>query len=257
MVTGGNSNGSAGVAVTGGATVNVTGNITGGTSTNGAQGISITATSATVLVIGSVIGGPGLTAAAGIINNGPSTLTVNGLCQSSATAPAIALGSTNQITRLSGPFLSGASGNINPVQAASWRWAPTLIPTYFEVVQSNGSTKRLLYSADNMPSGGYPIAANVRQPTVYGPSNEFTGTLAVPSPSSVALGVPTDNAVGTAILTGENVRTAIGLATNNLDAQLTNIPAAVRTNLTPELSRIQNCSTVDTTAQTVQNAVSS
>jgi hypothetical protein len=208
--------------VTGAATINVTGTVTGGTSTNNAQAINSTASGATILVTGSVIGGPGLTGAAAIINNGPSTLTVNGSCQSSASAPAIALGSNNQITRLSGPLLLGASGNVNPVQAFTWRWAPTLIPTYFEVPQSNGSTKRLLYSADNMPSGGYPIAANVRQPTVYGPSNEFTGTLAVPSPSSVALGVPTDNTVGTAILTAAAVRSAMGLAAGDLDAQLAN-----------------------------------
>ncbi len=221
-ITGGSSTNASGVAVTGGATVNVTGTITGGTNSNGAQGINITATGATVLVTGSVIGGAGANAAAGILNNAASTLTVNGSCQSSASAAAIAAGIATQITRLSGPFLIGASGNINPVQAASWRWAPTLIPTYFEVAQSNGTTKRLLYSADNMPSGGYPIAANVRQPTMYGPSNEFTGTLAVPSPSSVALGVPTDNTVGTAILTAAAVRSAMGLAAGDLDAQLAN-----------------------------------
>lgn len=231
-VTGGNSNNSAGVTVTGGATVNVTGTVTGGAGSNNAQGINITAASATVLVTGSVIGGAGASASAGIINSSLSTLTVNGSCQSSVSAPAIALGAINQITRLSGPFLLGASGNINPAPAASWRWAPTLIPTYFEVLQSNGSTKRLLYSADNMPSGGYPIAANVRQPTVYGPSNEFTGTLAVPSPSSVALGVPTDNTVGTAILTAAAVQSALtaqGLTTtraNNLDNIATAAPAA-------------------------------
>jgi hypothetical protein len=132
-----------------------------------------------------------------------------------------------------------------------------------EVSLSNGSTRRLLYTADNMPSGGYPVAANVRQSTVYGPSGEFTGTLSVPAPSSVALGVATDNTTGTAILTAANVRAAIGMASANLDIQLDAIPTAsensdaVRTNLTPELNRIQNCSTVDTTAQTVQNAVSS
>lgn len=230
-VTGGSSSNSAGVMVTGGATVNVTGTVTGGAGAN-SQGINITAASATVLATGSVIGGAGASASAGIINSSSSTLTVNGSCQSSTSAPAIALGAINQITRLSGPFLLGASGNINPVQAASWRWAPTLIPAYFEVVQSNGSTKRLLYSADNMPSGGYPIAANVRQPTVYGPSNEFTGTLAVPLPSSVALGVPTDNAVGTAILTAAAVQSALtaqGLTTtraNNLDNIATAAPAA-------------------------------
>jgi hypothetical protein len=198
-----------------------------------------------------------------------------------------------------------------------------------EVPTSGGSTKRNLYTADNMPTGGYPVVANVRQSTVYGPSSEFTGTLAGPSPSSVALGVATDNTVGTAVLTAASVRSAMGLASANLDTQFSNIPSnvwaaltsalstagsvgkllvdninatissrlptssytaplnaagtrsaiglasanldaqldaiptasenadAVRTNLTPELNRIQNCSTVDTTAQTVQNAVSS
>jgi hypothetical protein len=181
----------------------------------------ISGASANVTVTGNVTGGSG---GAGITNNAASTLTVNGTCQSSAAAPAIGLGAVTQVTRLSGPFLLGATGNINPIQAQSWRWAPTLIPTYMQVSQSNGSTLRLLYSADNMPSGGYPVAGNVRQSTVYGPSSEFTGTLAVPSASSVALGVSTDNTVGTAILTAANVRAAIGMASANLDTKLDAIP---------------------------------
>jgi hypothetical protein len=214
-ITGGSSNNSNNaLSITGNALVNITGSITGGTvSTSGGLLVS----SGTVNITGSVTGAT----SSGIINNG-GTLTVNGLCQSSATQPAIATGAVSQITRLSGPFLLGASGNINPVQAASWRWAPTLIPTYLEVAQSNGSTKRLLYTADNMPTGGYPVAANVRQSTVYGPSSEFTGTLVVPSPSNVALGVPTDSTVGTAVLTQANVLAALGMATGNLDAQLAN-----------------------------------
>jgi len=168
---------------------------------------------------GMVIGGTNATAA-GINNSGTGTLTVNGTCQSSANAPAIGQGSITQVTRLSGPFLLGASGNINPVQAQSWRWAPTQVPTYMEVSTSGGSTKRNLYTADNMPSGGYPVVANVRQSTVYGPSSEFTGTLSVPAASSVALGVATDNTTGTAILTAANVRAAVGMASANLDTQL-------------------------------------
>ena len=221
-VTGGSSSNASGVLVLGGATLNFTGTITGGTNSNGAQGINISSAGANVLVTGNVLGGAGGAGAAGITNNAASTLTVIGTCQSSASAPAIAGGGATQITRLSGPFLIGASGNINPVPVLSWRWSPILIPTYFEVVQSNGSTKRLLYTADNMPSGGYPVAANVRQSTVYGPSSEFTGTLAVPSPSSVALGAFTDNTTGQAILTAANVRSAMGLAASNLDAQLAN-----------------------------------
>jgi hypothetical protein len=163
----------------------------------------------------------------GITNASSATLTVNGTCQSSTVQPAIGIGSTAQITRLSGPFLLGASGNINPVQAASWRWAPTQIPTYLEVATSGGSTKRNMYTADNMPSGGYPTVGNVRQSTVYGPSSEFTGSLAVPAAASVALGVAVGSSIGTAILTEANVRSAIGLSSANLDTQLMAIPAAV------------------------------
>lgn len=203
--------GAIGLSVTGNANVNIIGNVTG------ANGLGISMSNGTVTVTGTVTGG---TVSPGITNSGSSMLTVNGICRSSSTMPAIGAGSATQITRLSGPFQIGATGNINPVQAQSFRWAPTLIPTFLEVVRSDGSTKRLLYSADNMPTGGSPVAANVRQGTVYGPSSEFTGTLAVASPSSVALGVPTDNTVGTAVLTQANVLAALGMASGNLDAQL-------------------------------------
>jgi hypothetical protein len=241
-----------GINITGNASVNITGNVTGSASPSGTHiGININSSGCNVTINGNVTGGAGSTTTAAISNT-TGTLTVNGACQSSSSAPAIAAGGAGQITRLSGPFLLGASGNINPVQAQSWRWAPTLVPTYLEVAQSNGSTKRLLYSADNMPSGGYPVAGNVRQSTVYGPSSEFTGTLAVPSASSVALGVASDNTTGTAILTAENVRAAIGMASANLDSQLAGlssggggsapsaatVASAVRSELTTELARI-------------------
>lgn len=213
-VTGGSSGQAGGISVIGAAAVSITGNITGGSS--GGVGLSMSA-GATVTVTGNVTAAVG----AGITNTG-GTLTVSGTCQSSTTTPAIGAGSSGQVTRLSGPFLLGASGNINPVQAQSWRWAPTLVPTYMEVATSGGSTKRNLYTADNMPSGGYPTAGHVRQSTIYGPSSEFTGTLAVPSPSAVSLGVATDNTTGTAILTAANVRSAMGLASANLDTQLAN-----------------------------------
>ena len=193
-----------GVDFTAAGTLNITGNLTGFIFASG----SIVA-GATINITGSVV--------AGLINansiSSGANCTVNGLCQSSSTQPAFVAGGISQNLRLSGPLLLGASGNINPIQAASWRWAPTLTPTYMEVPTSDGSTKRNLYTADNMPSGGYPIVGNVRQATVYGPSNEFTGTLVVPSPSSVALNVATDNTTGTAVLTAAAVEAAVWGAT--------------------------------------------
>jgi hypothetical protein len=228
-VTGSVTGGSAGannhaLNIVGATTVNITGNITGGGNSN-AFGMAISTASANVTVTGNVTGG---SAGAGINNNAAAIVTVNGTCQSSATAPAIGGGALSQITRLSGPLRLGVSGNVNHVQAQSWRWAPTLIPTFMEIAQSNGTTLRLLYSADNMPSGGYPVAGDVRQFTVYGPNDEFDGTLAVAPLSSVAAGVSQDNGVGTAVLTAANVQAALtaqGLTTTRA-GYLDNLSAA-------------------------------
>jgi hypothetical protein len=215
------------LSITGPASVAITvGNITGGGVAN-QPGLIMT--NGTVTVNGNVTGG----AAPGIINNGPGSLTVNGICQSSATSPAIGAGSATQITRLSGPFLLGAGGNINPVQAQSWRWAPTQIPTYYEIVASNGSTKRNLFTSDNIPTANYPATDSVRSGVVYGPSNENTGTLAVPAAASVALGVAVDNAIGTAVLTAASIQAALtaqGLTTARtgyLDNLATALPTVV------------------------------
>ena len=226
-VTGGSSGTAVGISCTGPLTINATGNFTGGTGGTNSPALRFDGNSqnASVTINGNITGS---TTCPAIINTTTTnTITINGVCQSSTTQAAISTTSSTSITRLSGPFLLGASGNINPVQAQSWRWAPTQIPTYMEVAASNGSTKRNLYTADNMPSGGYPVVGNVRSGTVYGPSSENTGTLAVPSASSVALGVAVDNTTGTAILTAANVRTAVGLASANLDTQFSGIPAAV------------------------------
>lgn len=226
---------SCGLNITGGATVNVTGNVLGGggssfTTPNAPLGILLNNGNAIVSVTGNVSptgGTPG-------IYNVSGTLTVNGTCQSSSTSPAIGVGGVGQITRLSGPFLLGASGNVNPVIAASWRWAPTQIPTYYEVSTSGGTTKRNMFTADNIPTGNYPTAANVRNGIVYGPNLENTGTLAVPAAGSVALGVSVDNTVGTAVLTSAAVQTALGQFSSG---------------------RLNNVATVDTTGAQIQAAV--
>ena len=45
------------------------------------------------------------------------------------------------------------------------------------------------------------FGADVRFGTIYGSSSEFTGTLRVPNPTTVALGVLTDNTTGTMLMT--------------------------------------------------------
>lgn len=103
------------------------------------------------------------------------------------------------------------------------------------VPNSTATGYKNLFTADFAGSGsGQPATSNVRSGTVYGPSNELTGTCAVPAPGSVVLGVPVDATTGTAVLTAANIRSAVGLASANLDTQL----AAIPTTAAPSASSI-------------------
>jgi hypothetical protein len=87
-----------------------------------------------------------------------------------------------------------------------------------------GGGQKTLIDSDSV-SGVVPAIANVRQGTVYDSGNK-TGTLAVPAAGSVALGVSVDNTTGTAVLTEAAVRSALGMASANLDTQLDGLPTA-------------------------------
>jgi hypothetical protein len=141
-------------------------------------------------------------------------------------------------------------------------------------------------------AGVLPAVTDVRSGVTYSSGN-LTGSCAVPAAGSVALGVPVDATTGTAVLTAANVRTAVGMASANLDTQLTpltnlatiaaavwgyatgrtitggtvdtltnapTVPSAaaiasqVRTELTPELARISNAATVENVAVIVEGA---
>ena len=71
----------------------------------------------------------------------------------------------------------------------------------FTALLSTSGTKTLV---DPNSTGLMPSASNVRLGTTYASGN-FTGTMAVPSASSVAAGVAVGNTVGTSVLTQANV----------------------------------------------------
>jgi len=204
-----------GVFVSGNGTWNHTGSIVGGTTISGfTAGAYITAASANITINGSVTGGASTVLSntarsPGVENAGSSTLTINGQCQSSGTQPAIGPGSINQITRLSGPFLLGATGNLNPNLAIRWGATSGSPASFMEVPNFNFTTKVSWYTANNYPSNGYPLQSNVVLGITYGPSGEFTGTSARPATGSVAFGVAVGQATGTAILTAENLQSAL------------------------------------------------
>jgi hypothetical protein len=146
-------------------------------------------------ITGTINGGPtSNSSGTGAINSSSGTLNHVGTVQASSTGAGIGPGSTTQITVLTGPFLTTANG-INPVIATRWFWANSIVtPTYYQIRTANLATIRPLYTADSV--GGNPATTDVRSGTIFGPSNELTGTVAVPPANSVLTGVPVDNTVG-------------------------------------------------------------
>jgi hypothetical protein len=199
------------------ATVTVIGNLTGGTGAG--AGIINTSVAATINITGNVTGQVG----AGISSAIASIVTIQGIIQSSNTIAGVSLSSTSASLTFSGTAINSSNGvmaiycaniklyNANTVE---WRFRDEL-----------GNVKTL-YSAGI--ALGNPAITNVRSGTVYGASNELTGTMIVPSPSDVRISVPTDNTVGTGQLTAADFL------------------AAISSSLDPIAVRLKNVSTVDT-----------
>jgi hypothetical protein len=97
---------------------------------------------------------------------------------------------------------------------------PTPTTAKFRQGKHGSTTYSDFFTADN--SLGQAAITDVRFGTVYA-SGALTGVAYIPSASSVAFGVPVDNTTGTATLTAANVRAAIGMASANLDTQLSTI----------------------------------
>lgn len=75
-----------------------------------------------------------------------------------------------------------------------------------------------------------PAVSDVRLGTTYNFNNN-TGTLAVPPANRVSAGIAVDNTVGTAYIAVDDIRPALGMASANLDTQLTTIVNRLPTSL--------------------------
>lgn len=111
----------------------------------------------------------------------------------------------------------------------------------YVTVARDGSTAKTL-ADDRLSAGFLPAASNVRSGTIYGLNGQMLGTCAVPASGSVAFGVPVDSTTGTAILDGGTAPTAEQIAD------------AIRVELSPELERIANCATVQSTGDQIAAA---
>ena len=222
-----------------GATLNITGNVLPNSSGLSQATIRYQNLGAVVNITGQVIA-PLANQAIGEITSATAVLSVTGPVTARDNFPAVFVTSTSPTLYFSGPFICSTNGT-HAVCAPKWRWTTaTPINTYYEIRNFANTAIRPIYTADSV--GGNPATSNVRSGTVYGPSNELTGTCAVPPAGSVALGVPVDNTTGTAALTTADIQAA-------LTAQgLTTARAAY-------LDRLPNTSTTQEVADIIDAAI--
>ena len=192
--------------------LNITGNVTGGI---GSQSIAIVNLSAgpmniTGNVFGTVVAGVssiGVLNITGTITGGTSNAVAGvivaggsinhiGVCQAGSGGCAIFCNNNIPLVTLTGPFLR--NGFIVAVVSQTLR-INALYNPYFEFKKSDGTDVSYIESGV-----GFPTELDVRDGTSYA-SGLYTGTLAVPDPSNVRKGVSTDDTVGTADLTAEDM----------------------------------------------------
>ena len=209
--------------VASGATINITGNVFGSTDRYNHNTIWAINNQGTINVTGN------MTAYLGscIYNNSATTINHTGTAQASNNPgyPAIVSLKHTADVKLSSPLINFSGSNavaafrmsFNSGSAVEWQVQDTT-DTNFSIYSSNVSGSTL----------GLPLTANVKSGITFGPDNDLTGTLVIPSADNVRKGVAVDNTVGTAELTAEDFLTAISSSANPVATRLKNV-ATVQT----------------------------
>jgi len=126
---------------------------------------------------------------------------------------------SGNITTTSQYTISFYSLRVHPTGNISWQFLTT-----------NAGQYRTLYTPG--VATGHPAESNVRTGITYGPTNNLTGTCAVPPAAAVSIGVPVDNTTGTAYLNPTDIW---------------NVPLASITTPNSIGERLKDASTVQTT----------
>jgi hypothetical protein len=218
--------------------IKVSGNNTGVINYNGpvisghVPCIRLTAGTVTVNITGSVLaGGFGNVVDSAIISSVASTINVSGSITAASNIPAIQSTSTSGLVRVAAPLIT--QNNINAIYSPRIQLVSTSTPTY--TFQTDTFGKNVTFYDASFTSS-LPSQTNVRSGSIYGGSNEFSGSMIVPATSSVRYGVPIDNMTGSATLTPQDI---LNYATQNLTGSNT-IGA-----------RLKNIATTQTTAATI------
>jgi len=195
-VTGGSASTTYGISNASVGTVNVTGNVTAGngTNTHAINNASIGTVNVTGIVTAGTVAGIGIASTtAGIIN-------VIGQLQATTQNNAVSSTSTTATNIFSGPFIN--SGSRNAIYCYNVRLYDDVTTRYTIGVSGSANTISLL-SPDQVT--GVPSGSDVRAGISFGPGSELTGSMQVPNPQSVSVGVAVDNTVGTAIAKPEDL----------------------------------------------------
>lgn len=141
-------------------------------------------------------------------------------------ANCIYLTSTGSLLTMNGSITN--KGNLITIWAPKVRFASTATP--FWIFQTNGASDiTLAYGA---ALGAYPVEADVRFGTTYAASPTRTGSLRVPNPNTVSLGVLTDNTTGTMLMTPADFWNAAtsGMTTSGSIGERLKTASTVQTN---------------------------
>jgi hypothetical protein len=178
-------------------------NVTGSLGSNSSSETISLSNNASLTVLENVVAGNGTSSAIVIAgNSGSGVVDVQGSVTASSTSRAIYVSNNNSANfqvRVGGPIID------SPTRKAIFS---PILTTYNEegrqiswtVYDTSGSPVVLKnYHTES------PEPSNVRKGVAYGTNNQIIGTMEVPHPNSVSLGVPVDGTTGNAILTGDEV----------------------------------------------------
>ncbi len=240
--------------ITGGATVNITGNLLFNATAGGGTCVQVSNNSTILNITGDVYGQTGQGNSSITLNiiatptinitgtiypstnvnnsNGQTIRSSSALylkiigpilgCDSNVVTVTVSSTSTSAINIFTGPFLCGNYGMM-PFLVGRMHLKPTANSYFlFRDNSTNGAlspgaiaSASYLYSPSTVVNG--PSPNNVRFGTVYA-SGSQTGQMRVPLPSQVSLGIPVDNTTGSAVLTGADIANSVW---NKLTSEIT------------------------------------
>jgi hypothetical protein len=182
------------------ATVTINGNVTGGGVAN-KFGLYFGGGASTVTVNGDLTAGVGGHASYHNATGGAAVLIVNGSITATAAANGVHSVNAEHTLRARGPFTQGGTGRA-PFDISIFQLIRTTATDNNIVLRDHTNSTNITFSTPDFATD-LPADDDVRFGTAFGGTH--TGSLRVPNPNQVAVGIQTDDTVGTAVLNPEDV----------------------------------------------------